>query len=660
MEKNKRVLIVLGILIVGIGISLAYFVGKMLTGGEGATTKVLTANIKNSEVTIEGILNIEDLNMLPGHQSASGIKVNAKGNNELIPFNIIWEGTNTLGSKLNFKVYKSSKQLNVDIDCKEVRKPTGGGTMLYEECSINNEEELGEVIQEGEIPISETPETVNIALDQFITSTEDPGTDIYYYVIIEYPNEDKNQNDDMLNKSFKGELKIEASETEADVNIFAAYIEQEDGSYEKVEDIPQEGYTINKDKSKCSKGAIPSWDTSNKRLYIENFKKIGTECYLYFMKQVNANDYILANRTTEKGQDGFTDIDTEEHKDGNNKSILYSDTDDLGTTYYYRGKVKDNWVKFGEENGEPIWWRIIRINGNGSIRMIYTGTGETAPTNDGYLNNNGAKSQLNIGGATTFQYNEYRNDNKYVGYMYGTQRTGSAGSEGTPTTSYTQAHANNYDSDIKKILDDWYKTHLKISYGQYIDPNAGFCNDRKINTQPNQWWSSDTSMGYAKNVTVYVGWNKLRNASSDNANIKHLPTFKCSQTSDIFTLPNAKKLNGSDYGNHKLIHYTDNDNSPVGLIAIDEAVYAGGYYFKADNSSNNNQFYLYTGQYYWTMSPSSFRGGSAEMFAVFSSGYLSANGVGNTYGVRPVINLSADVMLSGDGTHTNPYIVENT
>ena len=85
---------------------------------------------------------------------------------------------------------------------------------------------------------------------------------------------------------------------------------------------------------------------------------------------------------------------------------------------------------------------------------------------------------------------------------------------------------------------------------------------------------------------------------------------------------------------------------------MDEAWYAGGY------SSNNTSYYLYTGQAYWTMSPSHYSGG-ALVFVVALIGNLGWNSVNGTYGVRPVVNLKADVTItSGDGTSSNPYVVE--
>ena len=50
------------------------------------------------------------------------------------------------------------------------------------------------------------------------------------------------------------------------------------------------------------------------------------------------------------------------------ESLVCSAPDDYGTSYYFRGNVENNWVKFA-----GYYWRILRINGDGSIRMIYAG-----------------------------------------------------------------------------------------------------------------------------------------------------------------------------------------------------------------------------------------------------------------------------------------------
>ena len=84
---------------------------------------------------------------------------------------------------------------------------------------------------------------------------------------------------------------------------------------------------------------------------------------------------------------------------------------------------------------------------------------------------------------------------------------------------------------------------------------------------------------------------------------------------------------------------------------MDEAWYAGGY------KANNTRYYLYTGQDYWTMSPYDYDGG-AGVFVVESTGYLDYLYVSFAFGVRPVINLRADITISsGDGTASDPYVI---
>ena len=94
---------------------------------------------------------------------------------------------------------------------------------------------------------------------------------------------------------------------------------------------------------------------------------------------------------------------------------------------------------------------------------------------------------------------------------------------------------------------------------------------------------------------------------------------------------------------------------PVGLITADEVAYAGGV-----NGRTNSSYYLYTNSVYWTMSPSYFYNGGANVFDVLSTGYLIDNGdVNYARGVRPVLNLKADTAISGgDGTADSPFVVQ--
>ena len=112
--------------------------------------------------------------------------------------------------------------------------------------------------------------------------------------------------------------------------------------------------------------------------------------------------------------------------------------DDYGTSYYYRGAVTNNYVQFAE-----FYWRIIRINGDGSLRIIYDGTQAHA---------NGANSSNRFIN-TSIKYNTNYNDNKYAGWMYGPAGT-------TASTSKVQAQTNTVDSTIKETVDTWYKANI--------------------------------------------------------------------------------------------------------------------------------------------------------------------------------------------------------
>ena len=50
-------------------------------------------------------------------------------------------------------------------------------------------------------------------------------------------------------------------------------------------------------------------------------------------------------------------------------SGIYSLEDNDGPSYYFRGNVYDNYVSFA-----GFYWRVVRINGDGSLRLLYDGT----------------------------------------------------------------------------------------------------------------------------------------------------------------------------------------------------------------------------------------------------------------------------------------------
>ena len=383
----------------------------------------------------------------------------------------------------------------------------------------------------------------------------------------------------------------------ADLNVIAMYQANESGSYDSIDEVPVNGYILNEEESYCE---VNGEKDSSIVMAYENgavnigVKKKGTKCYLYFDKQILAKDSIIINYPTVLTRTSFTSTITNTTTGTIYKSANSNQYDDDGEVYYFAGNPKDNWVKFA-----GFYWRIIRINGDGSIRLIYQGTTANAT---------GTGTQI-----TTSAFSPTYSNNMYVGYMY----------------TSGQVHGTESNSTIKGVLDNWYTRNL-TSYASSIDGNAGFCGDRTPSTSES---SSNNSGGTGSTTTYYGGYIRLITNKS--------PSFKCSNSSDLYT------TSGSSDGNRAL-------TNPIGLITADEVSFAGMVY-----EMENRNYYLYTGEYYWTMSPSGHSGGSC-VFLVSSSGDLGAWSVVDWTlpGVRPVINLKSDVTISsGNGTASNPYTI---
>ena len=580
-NKNKKLIIVVASLFLVIGVSFAYFTASVLLDGKGASTSGTTATLGSSELKVEGSLSFSDLDIYPGHQNVSSIKVSATGENELIPYHVIWEGENTLNTTLKYYVYKVEQEVEVKATCEKKNGIKDGAKTYYEECSISNESELRSIISSGEIKTGETKK--RIITDEFITSSKE-GEEVYYYVILEYPNNNENQNRDIGGR-FKGEVTVEINDVTPDISIIATYIE-ENGGYKEVSEIPKEGYQLNEEKSSCNNNAKLGWDKENSRIYVEKLNKSGTECTLYYDEYVSAKDTILANSKVNEGTPDFSKTATTDEG-------IYKAEDDWGTSYYFRGAVENNYIKFA-----GYYWRIIRINGDGSIRVIYNG--ESMATT-------GTSTQI-----STSAFNSTYNNNMYVGYMY----------------TSGQVHGLGTNSTIKGVLDNWYTTNIaNKGYGDQVSKEAGFCGDREPSTSSS---TSNGSGGTGTTTTYYGGYIRLANSTKS-------PTLKCKNNEDMYT------VSGSSRGNKAL-------TNPVGLIIADEVAVAGGML-----GTNNTTYYLYTGQEYWTMSPSIFNG-VANLFSVYSGGNISFS-MGSMIGVRPVINIASDVEITGSGTSTDPYVV---
>ncbi len=293
----------------------------------------------------------------------------------------------------------------------------------------------------------------------------------------------------------------------------------------------------------------------------------------------------------------ITLTETELETDKSDKG-LYQGTDDYGTTYYYRGNVKNNIVSFA-----GFYWQIVRINGDGSIRLMYDGTVKNATGGNQTIGNS--------------QFNSKYNDPAYVGYMYGNP----------DGTTFDEVHTNTTSSTIKTKVENWYKTNIvDKGYNGYVSNAVGFCGDRTLTGGDGISTSIYSYFGaygrYEKNTAQFTCPNKER---------------------DLYTTTD------SSIGNKALTY-------PVGLITYDELVFAG-----MDNRHINKLSWAYSTQHYWTMSPSYFyaSNGAAREWSQYSAGSLASSWVTVGYGARPVINLKSDTLItSGIGTSSDPFVVQ--
>ncbi len=419
-----------------------------------------------------------------------------------------------------------------------------------------------------------------------------------------------------------------------------------------------------------------------------------------------AMDKIIASvDTTGKcptiNSDGTVNVTSAEATNG----YVCSASDTYGTSYYYRGNVTNNYVKFADK-----YWRIIRINGDGTVRVIYDGTS---------AHTNGESSTDRQIGTSAFNYywkkdnvqettnSSVLGDNAGVGYMYGNRDAIVEATEYYTSTSFMNtwtyyiAKEYTYDATTDRftlkdpiavlgsaMTSDYvgyytmqsasantsysyvYKifgvtagdssASVKYGYVMYGTSSKEVAqtntNDSTIKTYLDNWYKTNISGTENEQYLVDNIFCNDRSFSSSNSGTgagvsrtyyswyswhASKTNLRCPQQNDAFTVSDTINGNGA-------LTY------PIGLITTDEAVLAGGW------SSSNSDYYLYSGSWYWASSTGYFSGDSALVRIVNDSGdAYSGIDVSYDVGVRPVFNLKAEILLQGSGTATDPYRISS-
>ncbi len=325
--------------------------------------------------------------------------------------------------------------------------------------------------------------------------------------------------------------------------------------------------------------------------------------------------------------------------------------DDYGATYYYRGAQDKNFVSFAGK-----CWRIVRITGDGSVKLTLYNYNPTNASNPCATSVDGealAFATFEENGSSTYrsEFNNTDDYNTYIGFMY---------SNNPNSNDYATVHANQNDSAILIKLKTWYDDVFTSSDKDKL-ADVIWCNDKRVvadlTYQPNSSNFTATGTGVGDASTYYQGLKRLyaynsSTSSYDTANAE--PSLKCgnSKTDNLISKFTASTTTDGGYGNGALNGYK------IGLLTADEVAYAGAIY-----DTGNTTYYLYKnaneGDFvYWTMTPPLSWQYGTYAFKVSLDFGLDYSRVNSTFGIRPTIALKSDTTISGgNGTQATPFVV---
>ena len=335
-----------------------------------------------------------------------------------------------------------------------------------------------------------------------------------------------------------------------------------------------------------------------------------------------------------------------------NEAVMSLTPDDYGVSYYFRGNVQNNFVSFA-----GMCWRIVRITGDGSIKLALHDYSSASCTNTG---DDLAYARYD-GDTYTTKFNENNDDNAYVGFMYGTPNS----------NTYAATHANINKSTILQNLETWYKTKLT----SYTDKLADviWCNDKSTvkNVNDNMIWSENGKLFDESVLLGGLGYQKEGSAYSSA--VRNSGFFWDGIYWNYGTGPSLICPKDNDGGNLSKFTVDDTVNGngnldyKIGLLTADEFVLAG---IATSSIFENNAYdksfvtsYLRSNaisSHYWTLSPKTSKFDGTRGFSSGGSGgsHLSDMYVGGSLAIRPAIALKSDTTISGgNGTASSPFVI---
>ena len=566
MQKKQTILVVASLLVVVLSVTLAYFTAQII--GKGKDVLVTSADLKIVFTDTDG--NIEGNDITPGWSNSKTFTVKNESNG-IYKYDIIIKDL--------INTFKTYKYLQYKITS------TDGGYNMTEYSYL---------------PKSSTKEDVVLAYEVSI----DKGKTHTYTIEIKYINDEYVDQSIDMGKSLSGTI----------------YIREFTKPTMKLTDkLMADNPTIG------TRTTFTAFTETNTGTLYKATEQIGTNPVkdVYYFAGNAKNNWVKFGKTTEssctyKGKELFvfndtayqnveTQIECETYSLCNSKyyGIILVEDSSLCGSGDVNGTILTEKATWNGTSTKDIYWRIIRTNHDGSIKLLYAGT---SPDSD--------KAHI---GASAF--NITYNDPMYVGYKYGT------------SGSLENNRLNTNDSTIKTYIDNWYKNNL-TAYTKYLSKDAVYCNDRNL-----------------ASGQTYSTTNEFHYASVERIRTNKQPTYNCTNMRDAFSVNNTSaKL---DY--------------PVGLMTIDELSYAGGeasaklnapyawYYTNANGESS------YGSVAFWALSPYNWDVSYSIVWLVGGSGrpgHLGNGLVDGSLALRPSVSLlSCNLISRGDGSPENPYVV---
>ena len=565
MQKKQTILVVASLLVVVLSVTLAYFTAQII--GKGKDVLVTSADLKIIFTDTDG--NIEGNGITPGWSSSKTFTVKNESNGTYKYDIIIKDLVNT------FKTYKYLQYKITSTD--------GGYNMT----------------DYSYLPKASTKEDVALAYEISI----DKGKTHTYTIEIKYVNDEAVDQSIDMGQSLSGTI----------------YIREFTKPIMKLTDkLMADNPSIG------SRTKFTAFTETNTGTLYKATEQIGTNPVkdVYYFAGDAKNNWVKFGKTTESSctykrkEVIYVNMTEKIEKYPENEAECTSTNicGDVENEFYAVGLTESEcnqqdltWITekaTWSEAKKDIYWRIIRTNADGSIKLLYAGT--SPDTEEAYIG--------------WSEFNPTRNDPMYVGYKYGT------------SGSLENNRLNTNNSTIKTYVDNWYKNNL-TAYTKYLNNDAVYCNDR--NLRSGDTYSTTSNFDYAS-------WERIKNKQ---------PTYNCTNMSDAFSVNNTgAKL---DY--------------PVGLMTMDELSYAGGEYYKSLTApyawyyTNANGESITGDAPSWSLSPLVWLTSDSNVLEWDGSnypGHLINNFVDGSAAVRPSVSLSSCNLISrGDGSPENPYVV---